>query len=96
MNPQGSKIRSRGSSEATPPVLAINAAAPWRGARTVLYIISVSLGNCFCARRTVASTRIGVGEWKREALFQDELFIKLHGNLPAELTFQRELLIARL
>jgi GTP-dependent phosphoenolpyruvate carboxykinase len=34
--------------------------------------------------------------WKREALLQDELFIKLHGNLPAELMFQRELLIARL
>jgi len=30
------------------------------------------------------------------ALLQDELFIKLHGSLPAELTFQRELLIARL
>jgi len=34
--------------------------------------------------------------WKREALLQDELFIKLHGSLPAELMFQRELLIARL
>jgi phosphoenolpyruvate carboxykinase (GTP) len=34
--------------------------------------------------------------WKREALLQDELFINLHGSLPAELMFQRELLIARL
>ena len=39
---------------------------------------------------------LDVEGWKREALLQDELFIKLHGNLPAELTFQRELLIARL
>ena len=39
---------------------------------------------------------VDIEGWKREALLQDELFIKLHGNLPAELTFQRELLIARL
>jgi phosphoenolpyruvate carboxykinase (GTP) len=39
---------------------------------------------------------IDIDGWKREALLQDELFIKLHGNLPAELTFQRELLISRL
>ena len=39
---------------------------------------------------------LDVDGWKREALLQDELFINLHGNLPAELMFQRELLIARL
>ncbi|HEX4085673.1 MAG TPA: phosphoenolpyruvate carboxykinase (GTP) [Chthoniobacteraceae bacterium] len=39
---------------------------------------------------------LDVDGWMREALLQDELFIKLHGNLPAELMFQRELLIARL
>jgi len=39
---------------------------------------------------------LDVEGWKREALLQDELFIKLHGSLPAELMFQRELLIARL
>jgi phosphoenolpyruvate carboxykinase (GTP) len=39
---------------------------------------------------------IDIEGWKREALLQDELFINLHGSLPAELMFQRELLIARL
>jgi phosphoenolpyruvate carboxykinase (GTP) len=39
---------------------------------------------------------VDVEGWKREALLQDELFINLHGSLPAELMFQRELLIARL
>ncbi len=39
---------------------------------------------------------VDIEGWKREALLQDELFINLHGSLPAELTFQRELLIARL
>jgi phosphoenolpyruvate carboxykinase (GTP) len=29
-------------------------------------------------------------------LLQDELFIKLYGDLPKELLFQRELLISRL
>jgi GTP-dependent phosphoenolpyruvate carboxykinase len=39
---------------------------------------------------------LDVEGWKREALLQDELFINLHGSLPTELMFQRELLIARL
>jgi phosphoenolpyruvate carboxykinase (GTP) len=39
---------------------------------------------------------VDIEGWKREALLQDELFINLHGSLPAELMFQRELLIARL
>ena len=40
--------------------------------------------------------RIDVESWKREVLLQDELFIKLYGDLPKELLFQRELLISRL
>ena len=39
---------------------------------------------------------VDVEGWLREVQLQDELFVKLHGNLPAELMFQRELLIARL
>lgn len=34
-------------------------------------------------------------EWRKEALMQEELFVKLHSHLPPELTFQRELLLAR-
>jgi phosphoenolpyruvate carboxykinase (GTP) len=39
---------------------------------------------------------VDVAGWEREALLQDELFINLHDDLPKELLFQRELLIARL
>ncbi len=39
---------------------------------------------------------IDLEEWKREVISQDELFIKLYPDLPRELIFQRELLIARL
>jgi phosphoenolpyruvate carboxykinase (GTP) len=39
---------------------------------------------------------LDVEGWKREVLLQDELFIKLHSDLPKELLFQRELLISRL
>ncbi|OHE78154.1 MAG: phosphoenolpyruvate carboxykinase [Verrucomicrobia bacterium RIFCSPHIGHO2_12_FULL_41_10] len=39
--------------------------------------------------------KIDPEEWKRELILQDELFIKLHRDLPKELTFQRELLISR-
>ena len=39
---------------------------------------------------------IDVDEWKREILLQDELFLKLYDDLPKELLFQKELLIARL
>jgi phosphoenolpyruvate carboxykinase (GTP) len=42
------------------------------------------------------SLAIDVEGWKREVMLQDELFIKLHADLPKELLFQRELLIARL
>ena len=40
--------------------------------------------------------KIDVEDWKKEVLAQDELFIKLHSDLPMELHFQRELLISRL
>jgi phosphoenolpyruvate carboxykinase (GTP) len=43
-----------------------------------------------------AALALDVEGWKREVLLQDELFINLHGELPKELVFQRELLIARL
>ncbi len=39
---------------------------------------------------------IDVESWKRELILQDELFIRLHADLPKELLFQRELLISRL
>jgi phosphoenolpyruvate carboxykinase (GTP) len=39
---------------------------------------------------------IDVDEWKKEILAQDELFLRLHGDLPSELHYQRELLISRL
>ena len=40
--------------------------------------------------------RIDIEDWKREVMSQDELFIKLHNDLPVELHFQCELLISRL
>jgi phosphoenolpyruvate carboxykinase (GTP) len=39
---------------------------------------------------------INVDDWKQEVLMQDELFLKLYDDLPKELLFQKELLIARL
>jgi phosphoenolpyruvate carboxykinase (GTP) len=39
---------------------------------------------------------IGLEEWRREALMQDDLSLKLYADLPKELLFQRELLVARL
>ena len=39
---------------------------------------------------------VSVEEWKKEALSQDELYLRLYADLPKELTFQRELLVARL
>ncbi len=40
--------------------------------------------------------RIDKDEWHHELVMQDGLFIKLYSQLPKELVFQRELLIARL
>jgi phosphoenolpyruvate carboxykinase (GTP) len=39
---------------------------------------------------------INVDEWRREALFQDDVFTKIYADLPKEFIFQRELLVARL
>ena len=39
---------------------------------------------------------IDVEEWKKEVLAQDDLFVRLHSDLPAELHYQKELLISRL
>ncbi|MCE0485155.1 MAG: phosphoenolpyruvate carboxykinase (GTP) [Methylacidiphilales bacterium] len=39
---------------------------------------------------------VDIEDWKREVLLQDELFYKMYSDLPKELLFQRELLIARL
>jgi phosphoenolpyruvate carboxykinase (GTP) len=40
--------------------------------------------------------KIDTTEWHRELLLQDELFIKLYSELPKEIIFQRELLMARI
>jgi len=39
---------------------------------------------------------INMEEWRREVLAHDDLFFRLYSDLPKELTFQRELLVARL
>jgi phosphoenolpyruvate carboxykinase (GTP) len=39
---------------------------------------------------------INADEFKSEILSQEELFLKLAGDLPKEMVFQRELLISRL
>jgi phosphoenolpyruvate carboxykinase (GTP) len=39
---------------------------------------------------------VNVEEFKAEIMSQEELFLKLAGDLPKEMIFQRELLIARL
>ena len=48
------------------------------------------------AEKLEKALAIDVQEWKREILMQDELFLELHSHLPAELHYQRELLVARL
>jgi phosphoenolpyruvate carboxykinase (GTP) len=50
----------------------------------------------FDSARLATAQCMNVEDWKREALSQDELFIKLYSDLPKELIFQRELLVARL
>ncbi|HEY3915335.1 MAG TPA: phosphoenolpyruvate carboxykinase (GTP) [Verrucomicrobiae bacterium] len=39
---------------------------------------------------------IGLEEWRREAMAHDDLSLKLYADLPKELIFQREFLVARL
>ncbi len=50
----------------------------------------------FTHARLEQAQHINVEEWRRELLSQDELFMKLYSDLPKELIFQRELLVARL
>jgi phosphoenolpyruvate carboxykinase (GTP) len=52
--------------------------------------------NDFDASRLAKAQQIDVEDWRREVLSADELFFKLHADLPKELIFQRELLVARL
>lgn len=48
------------------------------------------------AERFAAMMKIDPDEWRRELVFQNELFLKIYHELPKELIYQRELLIARL
>jgi phosphoenolpyruvate carboxykinase (GTP) len=43
-----------------------------------------------------AMQTVGNADVKAEILSQEELFLKLAGDLPKEMIFQRELLISRL
>jgi len=43
-----------------------------------------------------AIQKVDIEEFKNEILSQEELFLKLAGDLPKEMVFQRELLISRL
>jgi phosphoenolpyruvate carboxykinase (GTP) len=40
--------------------------------------------------------KIDPEEWRRELVLQNELFLKLYHELPKEMIYQRELLVARL
>ncbi len=50
----------------------------------------------FDSARLAKAQEIDMEEWRREALLHDELFLRLYADLPKELIFQRELLVARL
>ncbi|HEY5753307.1 MAG TPA: phosphoenolpyruvate carboxykinase (GTP) [Chthoniobacterales bacterium] len=50
----------------------------------------------YSREKLASALAFDVEGWKREVLEQDELFLTLHGDLPLELHFQKELLIARL
>jgi len=50
----------------------------------------------FDITRLAKAQEIDLEDWRREALSHDELFLKLYADLPKELIFQRELLVARL
>jgi phosphoenolpyruvate carboxykinase (GTP) len=54
------------------------------------------LENEITPEKFAEAQKIDQSEWHRELVMQDELFIKLYSQLPKELVFQRELLIARL
>jgi phosphoenolpyruvate carboxykinase (GTP) len=50
----------------------------------------------FDSARLAKAQQIDMEDWRREALSHDELFFKLYADLPKELSYQRELLVARL
>jgi len=50
----------------------------------------------FDSTRLAQAQQIDLEDWRREALSHDELFFKLYADLPKELSYQRELLVARL
>ncbi|HEY3863330.1 MAG TPA: phosphoenolpyruvate carboxykinase (GTP) [Verrucomicrobiae bacterium] len=50
----------------------------------------------FDASQLARAQQIDLEDWRREALSHDELFFRLYADLPKELIFQRELLVARL
>jgi phosphoenolpyruvate carboxykinase (GTP) len=50
----------------------------------------------FTPEKLEQAQTIDYDEWRKELLSQDELFLKLYSDLPKELIFQRELLVARL
>jgi phosphoenolpyruvate carboxykinase (GTP) len=50
----------------------------------------------FDAAKLAKAQEINVEEWRRESLAHDELAFKLHSDVPKELAYQRELLVARL
>ena len=47
-------------------------------------------------RRFGMRTQTNLAAWKDEVMDPEELFIALHDHLPAELIYERELLICRL
>ncbi len=50
----------------------------------------------FDAAKMAQAQAINLEEWRREIMAHDDLFFELYADLPKELTFQRELLVARL
>jgi phosphoenolpyruvate carboxykinase (GTP) len=50
----------------------------------------------FDSEKLARAQQINIEEWRREALAGDELSFKLHSDVPKELAYQRELLVARL
>jgi phosphoenolpyruvate carboxykinase (GTP) len=50
----------------------------------------------FNSEKLAKAQEIGLEEWRREAMAHDDLSLKLYADLPKELIFQRELLVARL
>lgn len=53
-------------------------------------------GMEFSAEQFAEVQRVSLGEWRREVIGHEELFIDLHQHLPPEMIYERELLICRL